>query len=95
MLGTFILGAAAGWGAPYAEAKIKGLLEGVLLDKSPVPAAEMRIISFAVCLVVAAVLSMLIAEPHAAALALGAAIGVFAPRFLDKSRADRTPDYDS
>ena len=36
MFGTFILGLAAGWVAPYAEPRIKAALDGVLLDDTPI-----------------------------------------------------------
>ena len=95
MLGTFILGIAAGWGAPFAEPKVKAALENVLLNDVPVEPMEMRLFAFAVCLVGAAILSMIFAEPHAAPLAIGAAVGVFGPRLVDKWKASRNPDYDS
>ena len=95
MLGTLILGIAAGWIAPYAESKVKSALQKVLLDDVPVEPIEMRLIAFAVCLVGAAVLSMAFAEPHAAPLAIGAAIGIFAPRLISKWNASKRPDYDS
>ncbi len=95
MLGTFILGIAAGWGAPYAEPRIKAALDGILLDETPVQPMEMRLFSFAICLVGAAVVSMILYEPHAAPLALGAALGVFGPRLIEKYRAAKTPDYDA
>ena len=46
MLGTLILGIAAGWIAPYAEPKVKSALEKVLLDDIPVEPIEMRLIAF-------------------------------------------------
>lgn len=95
MFVTFILGIAAGWGAPYAEPRIKAALDGILLDDAPVEPVEMRLFSFAICLLGAAVLSMLIGVPHAAPLALGAALGVFGPRLLERYRSTRTPDYDA
>ncbi len=95
MFGTFILGIAAGWGAPYAEARIKAALENILLDDVPIDAAEMRALSFAVCLVGAAILAMIFATPHAAPLAIGAALGVFGPRLIDKWKSSKAPDYDS
>ena len=95
MFGTLILGIDAGWGAPFAEPKIKSALENVLLDDVPVDPLEMRLISFSVCLLAAALLSMVFAEPHAAPLALGAAIGVFGPRLIEKWKARNHPDYDS
>lgn len=95
MFGTFILGAIAGWAAPYAEPRIKAALDGVLLDETPIAPREMALLSFAVCLLAAAILSMMVAEPHAAPLALGAVAGVFGPKLIDKWRASKAPDYDS
>lgn len=95
MFGTFILGALAGWAAPYAEPRIKAALDGVLLEDTPIAPKEMALLSFAICLLAAAILSMMISEPHAAPLALGAVAGVFGPKLIDKWRASRTPDYDS
>lgn len=95
MFGTLILGAAAAWAAPYAEPRIKAALDGLLLDDTPVQPKEMALFSFAVCLVGAAVLSMIFAEPHAAPLAIGAAIGVFGPRLIEKWKGAKAPDYDS
>lgn len=95
MFGTFILGAIAGWAAPYAEPRIKAALDGVLLDETPIAPKELALLSFAVCLLLAAVLSMLVAVPHAAPLALGAVAGVFGPKLIDKWRSSKAPDYDS
>ena len=95
MFGTFLLGIAAGWGAPYAEPKVKAALENVLLDDVPVEPMEMRLFAFAVCLLGAALLSMIFATPHAAPLALGAAVGIFGPKAIDKWKASKAPDYDS
>lgn len=95
MLGTFILAFAAGWAAPFAEPKVKAALENVLLDDVPVGPVEMRLFSFAVCLLAAALLAMAFATPHAAPLALGAAAGIFGPSMIDKWKASKTPDYDS
>lgn len=95
MLGTLILGIAAGWGTPYAEPKVKAALENVLLKNVAVDPMEMRLFAFAVCLMGAAILSMIFADPHAAPLALGAAVGIFGPRLIDKWKLSKQPDYDS
>jgi hypothetical protein len=95
MLGTLILGVAAGALTPHAEPKVKMALESILLDDVPAEPIEMRLFAFAVCLVGAAILSMIFAEPHAAPLAIGAAIGIFWPRLLAKWNASKNPDYDS
>ena len=73
MLATLILAAAAGWLAPKAEETVKGAIESVLLAEAPITPVELRLMSFAVCLVGAAILSMIFGEPHALALAVGAA----------------------
>ncbi len=95
MLGTLILGIAAGWCTPFAEPRIKAALENVLLADVPINATEMRLLSFAVCLVGAAVLAMIFAHPHAAPLAIGGVLGVLGPKLVDKWKASKTPDYDS
>lgn len=95
MFVTFILGLIAAWGAPYAEDRLKAALDNVLLDDTPVSGKELSLLSFAACLLGAAIASMIIGVPHAAPLALGAVAGVFGPKFLEKWRASKTPDYDS
>ncbi len=95
MLGTFILGIVASAITPYAEPKIKEFLAGVLLDEVPIQPQEMALLSFAVCLLAAALLAALLFSAYALPLALGAALGVFGPRIWDKWQARKTPDYDS
>ena len=95
MFGTFILGIAAGWGAPYAEPRIKQAIGKAFPDEAPVEPREMALVSFAICLLAAAILAMLISSSHALPLALGAAVGGVGPRLVGKWRASRTPDYDS
>jgi len=95
MLATLILAAAAGWLAPKAEDTVKGAIESVLLTEAPITPVELRLMSFAVCLVGAAILSMIFGEPHALALAVGALLGVLGPRLTEKYRRSRNPDYDS
>jgi len=95
MLGTLILGIAAGAMAPYAEPKVKSAIEKILPSDIPADPIEMRMYAFAVCLIGAAVLSMAFSEPHAAPLAIGAAVGIFGPRLMAKWNASKNPDYDS
>ncbi len=95
MFGTFLLGIVAGWAAPYAEPKIKPFLESILANEAPVQPREATLFSLALCLFAAAILSMIFAVPHAAALALGAGLGIFGPRLVDKWKANKSPDYDS
>ena len=95
MLGTFILGILAGAGAPYAEPKIKEFLDRVLSNETPIQPGEMKLFTLALCLVGAAILSMVFGDPHALPLTLGGAAGVFGPRLIDKYKASKAPDYDS
>ena len=79
MLITLILGIAAGFGAPYAEPHVKKLLEDVMLSEAPMTPVELRTLSFALCLVVASLLAWILGNGAGFALAVGAALGVFAP----------------
>jgi hypothetical protein len=93
MLADFILGIAAGAGAPYAEPRIRQALQGLLLSEAPMSAMELRMVSFALCLVAAALLAHIFGEGEALALALGSVAGVFGPRIRDRSQNRKTPDY--
>ena len=84
MLGTLILGILAGLGALYAEPHVKKALENVVLAEDPISAMELRMFSFAVCLIAAAVLAWIFGDDSALALAIGAAIGVFGPRAIER-----------
>jgi len=94
MIWTFILGVVAGWAAPAAEDRLRPLV-AEHLPGGPIEAAEMRAISLAACLVLAAIVAALTGWAHALPLALGAALGVLGPRLQDKVRGMRVPDYDS
>lgn len=94
MLITFILGLVAGWFAPKAEHFVKDAIESIHLSDPPLSEAELRLVSFAACVLAAAVLSMILGNPHAGVLAIGALLGVLAPRLQDKWRKSRNPDYD-
>lgn len=94
MIWTFILGGLAGWGAPYAEERLKEPLERHL-SSSPMPAVELRAITLSVCLLGAAIVAMLTSSAHAVPLTLGACLGVLWHRAWGKFRAMRAPDYDS
>ena len=89
MLGTLILGILAGLGAPYAEPHVKRALENLLLADPPVSPAELRLFSFALCLAAAAALAWLFGDDGALVLAVGAAVGVFAPRAVERYQAGR------
>ncbi len=96
MLVTFLLGLFAGWAADRAEPQVTSLLAGLLLpDDPPFDHAEARALSLALCLLVAAVMSWVLAVPHAVPLILGGCIGLVLPRVRDRVRAARTPDYDT
>lgn len=93
MLATFILGILAGAGAGFAEPHVKRLLESMLLSEVPLTAIELRMFSFALCLVAAACLALVFGNGSAFALALGAALGVFWPKILERLQGRRIPDY--
>ena len=93
MLATVILGIAAGAGAPYAEPHVKGALEGVILSEVPISAMELRMFTFAICLVAAAILAYVFGNGSAFGLAVGAAIGVFGPRIMQRLQNRKAPDY--
>ena len=93
MLATVILGIAAGAGAPYAEPHVKGALEGMILSEAPMSAMELRMFTFAICLVAAAILAYVFGNGSAFALAVGAAIGVFGPRIIQRLQNRKAPDY--
>ena len=95
MLATLILGLLAGWLAPRAEPHVKSAIESVLMSDVPLSDLELRLISFAACVLGAAVLSMIFGDPHAVILAIGALLGVLAPRLQETYRKSRNPDYDS
>ncbi len=95
MLGTFLLGIAAGFLAPHAEPHIKKFLEGILLDEVPVEPKEMALLSFSLCILAAAVLATILFRAHAGPLALGAALGVFGPRIWAKIQSRKKADYGS
>jgi hypothetical protein len=95
MFADLILGIAAGAGAPYAETYIKTALESVLLADAPLTEMELRLFAFAICLVGAAILAVIFGEGTAFGLAAGGAIGVFAPRIIDRVQKRRSPDYGS
>lgn len=93
MLATVILGIAAGAGAPYAEQHVKKALEGVLLSDAPISAMELRMLTFAVLLVGASILAWIFGNGSGFALAVGAALGVFGPRIIDRVQKRNAPDY--
>ena len=96
MLVTLILGAAAGWGAGFAEDHLRGLMARALsVDAASFKPVEIRSLSIVACLFLAAIIAALIASPNAVVLTLGAVLGVLGPRIRDMIRAARAPDYDA
>jgi hypothetical protein len=94
MLASLILGIAAGAGAPWAEPRLKSALENILQASVPTTAVELRVYSFAVCLFGAAILAAIFGDGGSViALTLGALIGVFGPRIMDRVQGRRAPDY--
>lgn len=93
MLATLILGIAAGALAPRADDHVKSALEGAFLSEATLSATELRSLSFALCLLGAAILAWIFGNGSAFALALGGVIGVFAPRIMDRARRRGEPDY--
>jgi hypothetical protein len=93
MLATVILGIAAGAGAPYAEPYVKDWIKSLLLSDAPMTEIELRLFSFAICLVGAAVLAYAFGNGSGLALSIGAALGVFGPRIIDRVQKKKAPDY--
>ncbi|MEM0946826.1 MAG: hypothetical protein AAGK37_05440 [Pseudomonadota bacterium] len=93
MLATVILGIAAGAGAPYAESHVKRLLEGMLLSDVALSEIELRMLSFAVCLLLASMLAWIFGNGSGFALSFGALLGVFGPRLIERVQKRREPDY--
>ena len=84
MLGTLILGFLAGAGAQYAEPHVKRAMEALLLSDVPITAMELRLFSFSACLIVASILAWILGNDSALALAVGAALGIFGPRIIER-----------
>lgn len=84
---TLILGIIAGIAAPRAEPHISRALAAVFLAEAPMTAIELRMFSFTVCLVAAAILAAVFDQGSAIGLALGAALGVFAPRLIERYKS--------
>lgn len=93
MIWTFILGVVAGWSAPFAEERVKPLVDEHLPGGAVTP-AELRAIALATTILIAALVAMLTGASRAVPLALGVALGVVGPRLWEKFRAMRAPDYD-
>lgn len=94
MIVTFLLGAIAGFVAGPAEERIKPFVTQYFAGPAPKP-AEMRAISLAACLFLAALVAYMADGGSALALTLGGVIGVLGPRLQAKFKSARAPDYDS
>jgi len=81
MLFSFILGFIAAAAAATAEPYVEQMTEGMKLS-----AMELRLSSFAVCLLIAALVASLIGSGGAVSLTLGAVAGIFVPRVLGRSK---------
>ena len=96
MLISFILGLGAGWGAPHGEDHVRRLMaQAFKVEESSFLPVELRSVTLAIAVFLAAVVAWLIAYPSAVALTLGALVGILAPRLKARLKAARAPDYDS
>lgn len=93
MLGSLVLGLLAGFAAPHVEPRLNDLLEGTFAADPPLGATERAVLSFAICLLGAALLASILGEASAVVLALGAVGGGLAPRIQRMVRKRREPDY--
>jgi hypothetical protein len=93
MLASIILGIAAGACTPYAEAHAKTALESVVLSDAPLTPIELRMVTFAALLFVAAILAGIVGDGSAVAVTFGGVLGVFAPRIIEMLQKRKAPDY--
>lgn len=95
MLVTLILGIAAGSGAGFVEDHIQKLLVKAFdIEPQSISPIELRTVSLASAVFLAAIVAWILASPHAAALGFGVLIGALVPRLRDLVKAARAPDYD-
>lgn len=85
MIFAFLLGAAAGVATPYAEPHVRKAMENVALKKLDVAEREMDLVTFALLLLLAAVVS---GSGNSIALMLGAILGVFGKRIVKAIQGD-------
>ena len=95
MVFSFLLGAIAAWISPKLEDHIAGLVTSALPNEPTIEGSELKMLSFAVALFIAAVLAAGLSHASGIALTLGAIIGVIGPRLMAKWRNAKAPDYDS
>ncbi|MCG6904545.1 MAG: hypothetical protein LJE68_17890 [Rhodobacter sp.] len=84
MFGTLVLGIVAGVVTPYVEPHVRRILENALMAETPLTPAELRALALAICLLAAALVSRLLASGGAVSLCLGAVLGVFGPRLIER-----------
>jgi hypothetical protein len=84
---TFIIAALAGLATPFAEPHIKTALESLMLDDLRVDENEFRAFSFAIMMVLAAILAALGGGGSALGLAVGGLVGLFGKRIFDAIRS--------
>ena len=63
---------------------MKRALEGLMLSDVPITAMELRMFSFSICLIGASILALIFGNDSALALTIGAALGVFGPRIIER-----------
>jgi len=95
MVFSFLLGAIAAWISPKLEEHVAGFISTALPKEPPVEGSELKLLSFAFALLIAALLASALSQANGVALALGAVIGVIGPRLLARWRDGKAPDYDS
>jgi len=95
MLVTLLLGIAAGWGAGFVEEHVQKLLVKAFdIEPQAISPVELRSVSLASAVLLAAMVSWILASPHAAPLGFGVLIGALVPRLRDLVKAARAPNYD-
>ena len=95
MVFSFLLGAIAAWISPKLEEHIAGLIASALPKEPAVEGSELKMLSFAFALLIAALLASGLSHANGVALMLGAVVGVISPRLMAKWRDAKAPDYDS
>lgn len=84
---TFVIAVIAGLATPMAEPHIKTALESLMLDELKIGENEFRAFSFAIMLLLAAILAALGGGGSALGLAVGGLAGLFGKRIFDAIRS--------
>ena len=95
MVFSFLLGAIAAWLSPKFEEPIAGFIATALPKEPPFEGSELKLLSFAFALLMAALIAAGLSYANGIALCFGAVLGVIGPRLLAKWRDAKAPDYDS